>query len=258
MPLLELPKQISVAQFTVPEGQPSYSQIFHDTMGDAGTPADGFDATFAQMALMTSSAASIADLDATDLQSVTDIASGFNNADEGDLALSLQPAQDATDAALSDYHTVVPPTVTPTGTISGGPAASVCKPGQVVAGLTIGQKDPNPYPVVKVNPPYVYSTSMPVMCLGDASGVFTVQTGTFTADQSNYGTARLLFGDPAIFSLALNKYNDLGSSWLEDVLLTVTPSKAGRFTAVVYYDEAGGDQFGGQHTWAYNFTIVAP
>jgi len=49
MGTVPLPIAISVAQFKAPEGEPTYTEIFHATMGDLGSPTDGLDAHLAEL-----------------------------------------------------------------------------------------------------------------------------------------------------------------------------------------------------------------
>jgi hypothetical protein len=222
-------------------------------LGPLGTDQDGFDEVFNETATLAASAGPVLDSLDQDLADASAFLPEFDPAVATNLQFTLQPASDAADAALAVFNVAVPPD--PTG---GTTTQTGCKPGTVHSGLTIGKKDPTPYPKVNVVPPYTYSDSYPVMCTGDTPVTGTVQSGTFTIDRSNYGTAELIHGDPAIFSMKMVKLNDAGKSWLEHVDLTVTPAKEGRFTAVIYYNRNGGNQFGGQHTYAYNVTIVKP
>jgi hypothetical protein len=230
-----------------------FADLLAGELGNLGTSQDGFSEIFDEAAILASEAGSVLASFDSHLADAGIILPAFDNTGATDQAALLQPAADATDAALNEFNQLVPPTPT-TGTAK----STGCAPGSVHGGLTIGKTDPNPYPKVSVNPPYTYMKNYPVMCTDNAKVVDTVVTGMFSPSDGNTGTAELISGDPAIFSFALVKRNDLGSSWLEDVVLTITPAKAGRFTAVIYYDRSGGNQFGGHHTYAYNVTIVKP
>lgn len=47
-----LPKPVSVAQFVPDPNEPTFTQIFHDTMGNLGSSADGFDDAFNDLLAM--------------------------------------------------------------------------------------------------------------------------------------------------------------------------------------------------------------
>lgn len=230
-----------------------FADLLAGELGNLGTSQDGFSEIFDEAAILASEAGSVLASFDNHLTDAGIVLPASDNTAAADTAALLQPAADSTDAALNEFNALVPPAPA-TGTAK----STGCAPGSVHGGLTIGKTDPNPYPHVAVTPDYIYQTNFPVMCTNDSPAVEQIKEGTFTSDHANWGSAELIYGDTAIFSLAMLKSNDLGSSWLENVKLTITPAKAGRFTAVIYFDRNGGNQFDGPHTWAFNVTIVKP
>jgi hypothetical protein len=230
-----------------------FTGLVGSELGNLGTDQDGFDEIFNDAATLAATAGAVLDSNDQDLADASFALSAFDENETTNLLAGLQPAADAADTALAQFNTDVPPD--PTG---GTAAGSGCPAGTVVDGLTVGQPDPNPYPPVTIATPYGFGATFPVMCTGDAPASLVTYTDNFTIDGLISGTADLIFGDTAIFSLSMRKRNDQGRSWLEDVILTIKPAKQGRFTAVIYYDRDTGNAFGGKHASAYNVTIVDP
>lgn len=191
-------------------------------MGNAATPSDGFDQLFGALTALTDSVSSIPDLDAADVQAVSDNAAYFGTSPEGALAIALQPASDATDAALSDYATVVPPSANPTQPI----------PPQ---GTT-----PTPQPTPDCSAPSgVFVHQLAAMPLGSQSIQIQID---FSAHQK--GLVGDLFvalycGDATVFSVqkTVQLQPQRGGIGVETVVttlyLTVTPSQTGLFKAIV-------------------------
>lgn len=140
---IPLPKPFTVAPFVPDTGAPTFADIFDQTMGNIGTPHDGFDQLLSEMTALTDSAANLFAGDDADMQSIADLALGFSDAIEGDFLAGLQPAQDATDRALGEYTALTQPSApgtTPVGpptTTPPQPGASDCVKPPAGADLTV-------------------------------------------------------------------------------------------------------------------------
>lgn len=242
MPGIPFPKPISVAPFIPDPNAKTFTEIWNETMGNLGTSTDGFDALFGQMVDMTNSIAPTADLDPTDLQALSDAVAALDTLDAGALAVQLQPASDATDAALNDYNSLTQPqtgqsptVTTPTTTQPTTTTPKVCAPpaGQAV-------------------------TVLPVMKLSDPPLVINIDIDYFGAHNPPSLKGKVSCGDGAIFSAATVTAGaglaGGGPVYSRKLNLVVTPAKVGTFTGG--YDEtdmnAGVDYFS-----YFTVTIVA-
>lgn len=121
MPGLPLPAQVSVAPFVTDPSEPTFTQIWDETMGNLGTPSDGFDSLLGQMIGLTDAIAPIADLDPTDLGALVDVQTELGIDDAGLFVSQMASARGAVDSALGIYSSVVTPGANPTPPVGGTP-----------------------------------------------------------------------------------------------------------------------------------------
>jgi hypothetical protein len=186
-------------------------------MGNALTSLDSFDQNFSEMAALTNSAQSLADVDPADMQALSDAVDGFGTSDGGALAIALQPASDATDAALGDFNGIGTPQTTPTqpvtppGTTT--PSTQRGTPCKVPAGVSV--------------------QVLPDMKVGDAANYVTIDTATVPTEASVPFSSSLLCGDADIFSVFRDSsqggFAAAGPVIMLADYFVVTPVKAGTF-----------------------------
>lgn len=214
---ISLPKAVTVAPFVTDPNEPSFSQIYQDTLGNASTSLDAFDQHFSDMTALTNSAQSIADIDAADVQALSDLVDGLGTSDGGALAIALQPAADATDAALGDFNGIGTPQTAPTQPVTppgtAPPSTQGGTPCKVPAGVNV--------------------QVLPDMKVGDAANYVTIDTATVPTEASVPFNSRLLCGDTQIFSVYRDSsqggYAAAGPVIMLADYFVVTPVKPGTF-----------------------------
>jgi hypothetical protein len=243
MVTIPLPKPIAVKPFDPgPQGE-TYSSIFADTMGNAATPTDGFYDKFGAMAALTDSVRTIADLDPADVSSVSDLAAGFSQAIEGDLAQQIQPAADATDAALSTYAGLTQPPVNPTPPVGPPPT-----------------QPPAPSPAQDCSAPAgEQTTTLAAMKVGDAPVDVYIDDESLVLGELPKLHIALGCGDKSIFRTHIVREGigpiiQGGQAANRTAYLTVTPNKAGKFLCTVV--ENLTNQNPGTFKYYFQVTIV--
>lgn len=230
MPRIPLPKAISVAQFAPPVGEPTYTQIFHETMGNAGTPDDGFDQKFSQMAALTNSVGPNMNFNPTDLEALSSGLGIFGKGDGAALALQYKSASDATDAALADYSGLTTPTSTPTNPVGPPNGAAPTPPAVNPCIFTAADR-------AKILPPMKLA-DMP-LCIEIDSQFYTVGGDPIDI------RVTLECSQGSVFSLQkLIKRTGTGgggNSYLHTWNLIVTPNAVGTFNASVLDYEISTD-----------------
>jgi hypothetical protein len=219
-----------------------FSGMVADELGDLGTAADGFDAIFEEAANLAGEAGSILSSFDQDLADASTNLAAFDPTETTNILAGLQPASDATDAALAGYNSDIPPdptasTTSGTGSGSGGQTEPFCSlpltlsdptdfpdlPRNQVAYLAQGQVGcipPNTQLISHYFPPYGYFLSPIVVRSGDpAVFTFSVLQGSHDPnDQTNYG---------------------------DEIDIAVNSAKAGRFLARIgLYEENGNADLG--------------
>jgi hypothetical protein len=231
MPGIPLPRAISVAQFAPPPSEQTYTQVFNETMGNAGTPDDGFDQDFAAITALTDSVSPIADFDPADLEAFSSVINLFGAGEGAALAVTYQSASDATDAALGTYVGLTQPSTDPTQPVP--PTGS------------------NPPPTTSddcINiPKGVAVVKLPPMNVGDAPLTVEVDSEQYSSRDGNEFRIEMHCGDAGVFStqsvkVLIGRGTGGGGNFFvyeAKYNLVVTPSKAGKFVGVVTeYDNA--------------------
>ena len=241
MPTFELPDLLDPTKYTLGLTSGSYVSLVSETLGNAATPSDGFDATMTR--LMARTAVGIRDVSAadTDITAAGEVFKGLVTNDAADLASQLAGPGAAIDAALSGFTATLPPAPNSGGTTSPppatGPYSGGTPAGTVIGGLTVGSADPAPYPAVPGNPAADGTISVPVLATDNLKQTITIGNGSFGPVQMANGASDLAqfgFGDRAIFGFSekITVRGNGGESW--EATATITPAKPGRFSAMFY------------------------
>jgi hypothetical protein len=213
MPGIPLPGVVSVAQFVPPVGEPSYSKIFNDTMGNLATPADGMDKALA------------------DLGAVADALNGEMVAESAidnlGTAIGILPAVDLTslDTHIGNYEAAMPD-----GSQVVADSSNSAPPFLYELPIT-----PNFIPGISA-PPVQVSQDLGTMKLGSKPLVLELGGWFFDPHRGDLGQLYdvLASGDPAIYHLSTtyqvdrHNYPISGKNYLN-----VTPAKVGTFVAQV-------------------------
>lgn len=212
MAAIQLPGVVSVAQFSPPVGEPSYTQIFHDTMGDLGTPSDGFDKNMADLAALS---------DALNVEMVAEAA-----IDNLGTVLGIVGAVDLTplDTHIANYE----------GTADAGnkilaDAAGATAPALLELPISAS------FNGAAQAPPAQISVDLGTLKLN--SPTFPSQIGTFTETiklgKHGMFSVELVNGDTDIFSVGVNETVDRLGNGSGFWFIAVKPSKVGTFVAQV-------------------------
>lgn len=231
----------------------NFQEILDSELGQFGTGADGFDAIFNDAVNLAAEAGTVlAALDG-ELTAASTVVSEFDTTAPADIALQLQPAAIAADSVLNDFVQSVAPTPAQ-GSGSGGTTPAKCAPGSIVGGLTIGKPDPNPYPAIP-GTTQAYPFTYPAMCTGNTPTDFVLASDPVIG---SYGkepwTGHLASGDSTVFSVVTKIGANAQDGSKLDVVVRITPSKAGRFQALV----AVNGPIATTQFYGVQVTIVAP
>src|SRR4029077_16283763 len=237
---------LTPAELSFTPGTPDFTDFVASELGNLGTDSDGFDLLLSDTISLTDEAGTLLTSFDGDLVDAGNSIAAFSVGDPATDQASLIPAANAVDAALNDYTGTLPsPNNSGTGSNTGTtPAADPCAPGTVHQGITIGQPDPNPYPPLPSSLPSVFQWhNLPSVCTGSASQKLAVANGRWNPDQVAQGlpdTGTLVYGDTAVFAESdTQAFSNAGyESW--EVFLTITPTKAGQFQAIVGRPTAPG------------------
>jgi hypothetical protein len=219
MPGIALPTAISVAQFQPDPHAQSFSEIFDQTMGNLGSPSDGFDAIFnATVSLQPPGGASDTILGPAQA-SIAAVRTAIHN---GPLRTFLSSFSGALAAGTAKYNTfvlTVGPDGQPIGTVGSSPTPA---------------PTPTPTPGAPVEcPANVAATVLAEMTVGDAPRRIFIDS--YQSPTDPVISVKLLCGDPAIFStLAIaapgGQGSQVGAVRSHDLYYVITPAKAGTFT----------------------------
>lgn len=218
MPGVPLPKPISVAQFVPDPNEPTFTQIFTDTMGNLGSPADGFDDAFNDLvAMQPPNGGQDAVMGPAGLQ-LSQVRDAIAT---GSLRTLLPGLQSAITAGNGKFNTVAldvapanqtqppvtPPTTNPPETAPSCDPASTGDTATVIPDMTVG------------GAPYVLQID--AQQYGAGGGPLTIKGNVWC-------------GDLAIFSAqkVVNGVGYYGGAPAYEAILSfvVTPAKAGTFT----------------------------
>lgn len=246
MPGVPLPKPISVAQFVPDPNEPTFTQIFTDTMGNLGSPADGFDDAFNDLvAMQPPNGGQDAVMGPAGLQ-----LSQVRNAIATGSLRTLLPGLASAIAAGNDKfntvaHDVAPasqkqPPVTPPTTNPPVNQQSACGPWQAS------------------DNPRVFATT----AVGGAPLTEFVDEEVYPVSAAAKLSVKLFCGDPAVFAVQVvqkitpaqgQSPATITATWS----LVMTPSKAGQFYAEVEDDTQTGSNSYQRLLFKYSALITA-
>lgn len=210
---MELPRPISIEQFTPPVG-PSYTDIFHAVMGGAATPADGFDAAMADLAAVSNAFG--AELGTSGLL-----------IDPGTLA----PIFAGIDPANLDAHMAGYVGAMDAGNAIVAAAGGAVTPQLLILPLTPGRPDVNPAP------PVVVTHDFGTVKLGspDVLLEFGRETDTVTGQiRGNHGF-NFAVGVPYIFGMLFDQTENNAGDTFIDWTLRMVPAIVGQWTGQLTY-----------------------
>jgi hypothetical protein len=211
---------------SAPDVAPGFTQLVQDVLGDAASPVDGFDAA------LTDAAALVEALDAALGALDGELFNAFAEADlvdpqeAADNAAAFAVSSAAINATVDNFGTLVgvpatpvagnppPPTQPPPG-----PAPVACEPGTATD-----------FPGVPVNA---------IRCVpnskvgGSTQSIYLTQALTGNPPAPIVASAVVESGDPAVWSITHDRTLAGGKVLADAIHVTVTPTKAGRFTALV-------------------------
>lgn len=240
-PWLIQPLDLSQFQPAFQNTDPGFTQLVNDTLDDLATPADGFDEVMSEaIGLLDGLDAALGILEG-DFSTLFDEAQQIDPQPYTDTATALGTSTDAMNGAvdaLGDQVSRLAPQPAPQPAPPPTPApASACADGSIVAGLVIGQPDPNPYPAVTfVQLGAIRWVSLGTVCVGSPVDTEDVAHGSWTMDDYLNGApddGDLAYGDPAIFTERDTQDFTSGTDEKWAVYLDIAPTKPGRFQAVV-------------------------
>lgn len=218
-----LPRFVTATPFVTDPSEPTFSQIWMDTMGGVSTGLDVAGSNLDEAILLTSSIAATADIDPGDLATLSALDGALGTMDSGPLATQLQGAAAATDGALGDYNTLTQPSATPTQPVQ-----------------PPGTQPPNQQPAACTPPRDNPAKILQGMAVGDAPLDLYIDSEVYGGPNDQLDIrGKLLCGDAEIFA-SHNVVSSLGFSLSNPTRqmtlnLRVTPTKAGTFTGA--YEE---------------------